>query len=244
MAGRKRARGSVNPFHEPVVLIEDERRHFAKHDALFAAVRGIDDRMAAVAALRDPEAIDGGLKTQLVVAGNLGLEPLGFLLKHRGDRIVDRGRDNADAERHEQRGRDELPGRHASRAGDHEFEPPRQAEIAGHRADQRAERQDALGDLRNAEQRGLGDLDGRDVRRIRQPTHHLDVVDQDDQREHAEQHRDQRGQELHAEIARERAGHRAAPAIAAIRCATHSWMRPLAVVRKAGGSMISPREIE
>ena len=98
--------------------------------------------------------------------------------------------------------RDELPGRHAGRARHHEFEPPRQAEIAGHRADQHAERQDALRDLRHAVQRDLGDQQRGDVRR-RRPMRRimLDVVEQDDQREDAEQHRDQRGEEAHAEIA-------------------------------------------
>ena len=35
----------------------------------------------------------------------------------------------------------------------------------------------------------------------RHAPHLLDVVEQDDQREHAQQHRDQRGEEAHAEVA-------------------------------------------
>ena len=83
--------------------------------------------------------------------------------------------------------------------------PPRQAEIAGHRADQDAERQDPLGDLRHAEERGLGDHQAETFGHVASAPHHLDVVDQHDQHEHAEEHRDQRAEEAHAEIADERA---------------------------------------
>ena len=222
VARTKPACRGADPLDELVVLIEHEGDDVVQHDALFAAAQGIDDRLAVVAALGDPEAIDGGLEADLVVAGNFRFEPLGFLLKRRGDRIVDRGGDDADAERHEHGRSDELPCRHARGARDDELEPPRQAEIARHRADQRAERQHALGDLRHAEQGRLRHLQRGDVRRVGEPAHHLDVVEQDHQREHAGQHRDQRGEKSHAEIARERAGHRAAPAMAPTRRATQA----------------------
>ena len=60
-------------------------------------------------------------------------------------------------------GRDELPGRHAGGARDHEFEAARQREIAGHRADQHAERHEALEHQRQAEEGNLRTAESEDA---------------------------------------------------------------------------------
>ena len=192
MAGLERGRLGLDALHETVVQIEHENRDVAEQHALFAAGRGIDDRLAVGAALAQPDAVAGRPGASERAAGDLRLHALGLFVQHRGDRVVDGGRKCADGERRDQRRRDELPGRHAGGARDHELEPPRQAEEARHRADQDAERQDALGDLRHAIERRLGDQQRGRVRHVGEPPHHLEVVDQDDQREHAGKHRDQR----------------------------------------------------
>ena len=61
-------------------------------------------------------------------------------LQDSGDRIVDGGSDDADAERDHDGRSGELPSRHSRRPRYHQFESARQAEKAGHRADQHAER--------------------------------------------------------------------------------------------------------
>ena len=155
--GLKRRRGGFDPFEEMIALVEHEGADLGQQHALLAAARRVDDRLAVVAALADPEAVDGRLQAFGVVAGNLGLQALGLFLQDGGDRIVNGGGDDADAERDHDGRRGELPSRHARRARHHELEPPRQAEKARHRADQHAERQDPLGDLRHAKQRNLGD---------------------------------------------------------------------------------------
>ena len=68
-------------------------------------------------------------------------------------------------------------------------------EVARHRADQHAERHDALGDLRHAVERGLGHQQRRDIRDVAGAPHHLDIVEQRDQRENADEHQQHRAQE-------------------------------------------------
>src|SRR4029079_1420215 len=115
--------------------------------------------------------------------------------------------------------------------------------IAGHRADQDTERQNALGDLRDAEQRDLGDQQRRDVGRVRQPAHLFDVVEQDDQHEDAGHHGRQRAAEFQAEVTRQRAGHWAVLANMPARLDNHSMTASTVRTTTAGGSMIMPRPI-
>ena len=113
------------------------------------------------------------------------------------------------SERARERRRDELPGRNAGGARHHEFEPPRQREIAGHGADQDAERHQLFEQLRHAEQRGLRDRDRGGRRQARGLADHLDVVDQHEQHEDAGEHADRRDHEAAGKIAPERVGHHA-----------------------------------
>ena len=205
-----------------IALVEHEGADLAQQHALLAAACGVDDRLAVVAALAHPEAVHGRLQALGVVAGDLRLQALGLFLQDGGDRIVNGGGDDADAKRDHDGRRGELPGRHSGRARHHQFEPPRQAEKTGHRADQHAERQNPLADLRHAKQRNLRDQQRRDVRNVADAPHLLDVVEQDDQREDAEQHRDQRGEETHAEIAVQGADHCAGSATVPVRRTNHS----------------------
>ena len=116
---------------------------------------------------------------------------------------------DAEHDRACQRRRDELPGGHAGGARDHQFEPPRQREIAGHRADQDAERHQLFEQLRHAEQRRLRDRDRGRRHQARGLADHLDVVDQHQQHENARKHADRRDQEAAGKISPERVGHHA-----------------------------------
>ena len=123
---------------------------------------------------------------------HLGLQALGLFLQDRGDRIVDRGGDDADTERHDQRRRDELPGRHAGGArttSSSRRDRPRKQDIAPISTQNGRMRSV---DLRHAKQRNLRDEQRGDFGTSPGAPHHLDVVDQGHQREDAKQHRDQR----------------------------------------------------
>ena len=99
---------------------------------------------------------------------------------------------DAEHERDEERGRDELPGRDAGGARHHELQAARQIQIAEHRRDQDRERQDAFGDEGHAIERDLGDQERRDILEIAGATQHLDEVDHRDHRERAREHGENR----------------------------------------------------
>jgi hypothetical protein len=104
---------------------------------------------------------------------------------------------NDDGRRHE------LPGRHAGRTGDDELIAARERQIAGHRADQHREWKQPLHQLRHAEKRRLGNHPGGQIRHVGRAPHHLDIVDQHDEQENAEEYRHHGAEEAHAEVADE-----------------------------------------
>ena len=126
-----------------------------------------------------------------------------------GHRIVGGGGEDAEHDRARQRRRDELPGRNAGGARDHEFQPPRQREIAGHRADQDAERHHLLEQLRHAKQRCFRDHDRGCRHQPRCLPDHFDVVDQHQKHEDAGEHAERRDHEAAGKISPERVGHHA-----------------------------------
>ena len=133
------------------------------------------------------------------------------------------------------RGRDELPSRHSGGARDHQLQPPRQIQVAEHRADQHGERHHALGDEGHAKERDLGDEEGRDVLDVRGAPHQLEKIDHRDQHERAREHGKHRGEEAPSEISRERPGdHGACPIRALVRWAMRSMTAVIELVMKAG----------
>jgi hypothetical protein len=111
-----------------------------------------------------------------------------------GDGIVGEGGHQPEHEG-EKRGRcHELPGRNTGSTGDNEFVAPRQVEEARHRADQDAERQQALAELRHAEQGDLRDQTGCHAGDIAGPSHLLDEIDQRRQPENADEDRQRRAE--------------------------------------------------
>ena len=122
-------------------------------------------------------------------------------MHHRGERIVNRGRDDAEQERSDHRRRDELPGGHAGRSRDDQFEPARQREIARHRADQHGKRHNALGELGDAKQGNFRKNERGCFRPIRAAAQQLDIVDHAGERDHAEERADDRLEKTKSEIA-------------------------------------------
>ena len=143
------------------------------------------------------------------------------------------------------RRRDELPGRHAGRARDHQFEPARQIQVAGHGADQHAERHDALGELRHAEERDLRHQERRNVRDVGRcaAASRCSRSSRPARRRRRIPRARRRGS-----AARNSARACRSRGISASRlCRTPGRCRSvralMALVTKAGGSMIRPREI-
>src|SRR5579883_179401 len=256
----------LDSLQEVAGRIVRKYRHAAELNALIGARLGVDDGLTVIVDLAHPEAVAVALHPRLGATAQVAdLEPRGSLLQRGGERVVDEGREHAEDERDEDRRRDELPGRDAGRARDHELEPARQVEIAGHAGDQDRERHDALGDLRHAKERRLGDDQRRNVGQVGGLAHQLDVLDERDQREDPEEDEDRGDEEAQAEVATERAdgqraaqesrrsaseggirhgaGHGAGPHVVANRRDRRSVTACTARTRKAGGSMIVACEI-
>ena len=198
----KRRALCLDPLLELAVAVERVNADAAESSALLAARFGVDDGRAVGAALTHPEAAGvfphrrGGK-----LARHLGFEPLGALVHHRGQRIVDRGGDGAEQKRRDHRGCDELPGGNAGRARNDQFEPARQRQIAGHRADQHRERHDALGKLRHAEHGNFRQHQRGGFRPVRAAAQQLDIVDHRGERDHAEERADDGFEKAKSEIA-------------------------------------------
>ena len=143
----------LDPVQIAALLVEGEHGDALKPHSLLAAVARVDDRLAVRAALADPET--RFLLTEFALAEDLDLVAFRSFLQMRSHRIVDKGREQPEQKCDDHRRCGEFPGRHAGGARHHELVSPRQVEIAGHRADQRAERHDALRDDRHAEERQL-----------------------------------------------------------------------------------------
>jgi len=123
----------------------------------------------------------------------------------RGERIVNRSGHHPEQKSGDQRGRDELPSGHAGGARDHKLKPPRQRQIARHRAHQHGKRHDAFGELGHAKQRNFRKDEGRGLGPIRAATQELDIIDHAGERDHAEEGADDGAQEPKAEVTRKRA---------------------------------------
>ena len=131
--------------------VEGEDRHAVEVDALVAAADGVDDRLAVVGALADPERAAASSGRVCSLSEQLGLKALRAFLQDRRERIVDGRRERCRAAKATtSAGVTNCQADKPADAGDHQLEPPRQIEIARHRADQHAERQDTLDHLRHA----------------------------------------------------------------------------------------------
>ena len=145
---------------ELVVGIESEHRQSGQPHALLLAAGGIDDGLAVAVDLIDPEA--GRVLDAAAGCGaeQLRLHPFGDFAQIGGHRIVGRRCQDPEHDRARQCRRDELPGGNAGGACDHQLQPPRKRQIAGHRSDQDAKRHHLFEQLRNPEQRRFRDCDG------------------------------------------------------------------------------------
>ena len=200
--------------------------------------------LAVAVDLVEPEA--GGVLDAAAGRGaeQLRLHPLGEFAQVGGHRIVGGGRHDAEHDRACQRRRDELPGGNAGGARDHEFEPPRQREVAGHRADQDAERHQLFEQLRHAEQRRLRDHDRGCRNQARGLAHHFDVIDQHQQHEDAGKHAHRRDHEAAGEITPERVGHHAHAVAGRPKSrASRAFDLLIASISAAGGSTTMPPRI-
>ena len=194
------------------------------------------------ATLAQPEAGAGGSERG-IAAEQLRFEPRRLLAQRCRDRIVERRHGGADHERNHERRRDELPGRDAGRPRHDELQAARQIQIAEHRRDEHGEGHDPLGDEGYPIERDLGDEECREILDVSGAAEHLDEIDHRDQRECPCEHGEDRGQEAQSEISRERAGHEVCPIGPPARCARRSAMVLIALVMKAGGSTMKPREM-
>src|SRR5215212_12265124 len=235
---------SFDSLLELQIGIEPEYGQPRQPDTLLLAARRIDDRLAVAVDLVEPEAgriLDAAAGRR---AEQFGLHPLGEFAQVRRHRIVGNGGHDAENDRTCQRRRDELPGGYAGRPCDHQFEPPRQCEIAGHRADQDAERHQLFEQLRHPVQRRLGH--GNRGYRY-QPgglADHFDVVDQHEQHENARKHAHRRDQEAAGKVSPERVGHHAhAVAGRPNSRASRAFERLMASISAAGGSTTTPAMI-
>src|SRR5262249_70990 len=112
------------------------------------------------------------------------------------------------------------------------------------RADQHRERHHALGNERHAKQRYLGDDQPRSLLRVRQTPHHFEEIDHRGEHQRAREHGQDGREEAPPEILRQRAAdHDVCPIAAPARWAMRSVIAVIALVTKAGGSMMTPREI-
>src|SRR5215208_5329891 len=106
---------------EAAGLIESENSHAGQFKTLFAAVFGIDNRMALGATLAEPKSTAQVMKAA-VAAEQFRFEPGGFFAHCCRDGIVYGGRGCADQHRDDNGRCDELPRRNARRPSDHQFE--------------------------------------------------------------------------------------------------------------------------
>ena len=185
-----------------VALVEHEGADLAQQHALLAAAGGVDDRLAVVAALGHPEAVHGRLQALGVVAGDLRLQALGLLLQDGGDRIVNGGGNDADARaRRRSAGamncQADIPAARETTSSSRR-DRPRKQDIAPISTQNGRIRSPICG-TRNSEILATSNAETFGI--VADAPHLLDVVEQDDQREDAQQHRHQRGEEAHAEIA-------------------------------------------
>ena len=151
---QRRALG-FDAAEKAVGIVEREDGHVGELGALLAAGRGVDDRLAVLAALAQPEAAVG--RAQDCGCRRSGSPPAAPIVRaeRRRHRIVDRRHDDADEQRDHDRRRTncqaDMPAERATTSSSRRD----RFEIADHRADQHRERHDALGDVRHPVERDL-----------------------------------------------------------------------------------------
>ncbi len=139
------ALGAVAPF-EPFGLIGAEDGDILEMEcsAVLADGRGVHDNAPILALLAQPQAGFADIEARGVLAQQTLVHTLVAFVHIRRQR-VDRGKVyNTQQTRKNQRGRKELPDRHAGRAHDHKFVAAREAEQGEHHADHHGEGQHCL----------------------------------------------------------------------------------------------------
>src|SRR5262249_62361596 len=81
----------LDAVEEVAFGIELEDAHAIQLDSLLAARFGVEDRLAVLALLAQPERPPGGAAETSIAAGQLGFDLRRSLAQHRRDRIVDPG---------------------------------------------------------------------------------------------------------------------------------------------------------
>src|SRR5262249_51562112 len=101
-----------------------------------------------------------------------------------------------------------------------------------------------LGDERHAKHRNLGHDQCRSILHVPRAPHQLEKIDHRREHQRTREHGHHRREEAPPEVPRQRPGdHDVCPIAAPARWARRSVIAAIALVTKAGGSMMTPREI-